>query len=99
MSAALWFLVGAAVAAIVLVVWAAVTLLLAMAKTARRAGQIRLPDIDLDKARTAVLRLQAAIAAFPALLDRARAAIEKINAEWRAMTRALARAFARTRES
>jgi hypothetical protein len=99
MSAALWFLVGAAIAAIVLFMLAVATLLLAMLQTARRARQIRLPAIDVEKTRTAVLRLQAALAAFPALLDRARAAIERIDAEWRAMTRALARAFARTRES
>jgi septal ring factor EnvC (AmiA/AmiB activator) len=99
LTAALWFLVGAAIAAFVLCVWAALTLAIAMARTARRARQIELPDIDLEKTRAAVLRIQSALEALPALLDRAKAAIERINAEVRAMTRALARAFARTRES
>jgi len=86
-----WFIIGTLVASGALLVAGGVRAAIATAALAKRASSMNVPDLDFDKARSAVARIQADLDAMTALFTRARAAMASIDAEVRAMIRAFSR--------
>lgn len=86
-----WFIVAAVIAAGALVFAGTVRGALAARDLATRMRTMAKLDIDVDRVRSSVERIQRDVTAMTALIERARAALTAIDANVRAMIRAFSR--------
>ncbi|MGH7737861.1 MAG: hypothetical protein ACREMP_08355 [Candidatus Tyrphobacter sp.] len=91
MSAGLWFIIVSLVIAACLIGAGAVRLGIAAYALMQGASAVRLPRLDIEGARRALLRLQSDLAEMGKLFGRARVALDAIDQEVRAMIRAFSR--------
>lgn len=91
MSAGLWFLVAAILAALCLAIAGLVRFVAAARALVVRAAAMALPEIDLTRAQASMQRIHDDLDAMTALLERARLAIARIDADVRAIVRAFSR--------